>query len=220
MQPRKLSSYHARRGKLGESLPLAVVAVEKFYENQTQYRREMESKMCQWVWGQLHIPEACGDGFCYSVNDFGSFAALNSQELAASLYFHVLSFGLSVVIQVRDELERNVFGRIALPPPVPASGRRLQLGDRQLGPAFCASPIYGANPFPGGTEWTIAQGDLFKGMLNLKQIHALAEEKVILSAAAGEASHELDVLVKVSSTTVHSLLVNYEHSFSALQSIF
>jgi hypothetical protein len=57
-------------------------------------------------------------------------------------------------------------------------------------------------------------------MLNLKQIHALAEEKVILSAAAGEASHELDVLVKVSSTTVHSLLVNYEHTFSALQSIF
>lgn len=194
--------YLARRGKLTSNLPLAVIAAQK-------YGKKVETDLLQWVWGELHIARASGDHIRYSVNDFGGFKeGDNSVTKALALYLHVLSFGLEIAVQVRNELETNT-----LPSPLPASGLTLRVKDIELGPLFCASPIHGANSFQTSTvpskQLNISQGDMFKGKVkNLREILAMSKNKPFFLSSAAVIESQLEVLVKVSSVAVHRYLVH------------
>ncbi len=118
----------------------------------------------RWVSAQLHVPAANGDFFYYSVKDFGRFDEPDSVEKALSLYFDTMCAGLKVAVQVRDELA----GLVTLSPAVAASGRQLIVGGTHLTQVeLCASPISGGNPTKWGNGYSISQGELFKGKLNV-----------------------------------------------------
>jgi hypothetical protein len=175
-------------------------------------------KRVRWVSGQLHVPEANGNRFYFSVNDFGHFDESDSVEKALSLYLNTMCLGLKVAIQVRDELV--VAGGGALSPAVPASGHQLMVGETHLKQMeFCASPIRGANPTKCGEIYSIGQGELFKGKLNVFSTLQQARRKLVFLSSSVSKTAELDVLIKVSSTTVHSILVNPQNAFGALKDI-
>jgi hypothetical protein len=201
--------YHARRGKLdGDEplMPLALVAAavktkrSAITKMNSKSTKEKLLERVRWVSGQLRVPKTCGNHFYYSVKDFGHFGDELSLEHALSLYLDTLLFGLKVAVQVCDEF---VNGNLSSPQP--ASGRYLMIGEKHLTPTLCASPIKGANPIPGVTGRSINQGELFHGKLNLGVI--FAEHGVIFKSPTVDTTQELEVLVKVSSTAVHSLLV-------------
>ncbi len=201
--------YHVRRGKLDGNellLPLAMVTAavktDRSVKNESNLKSKQQEPLVRvrWVSGQLHVPKACGDRFYYSVKDFGHFGDELSLEHALSLYLDTLLFGLKVAVQVCDEF---VNGNLSSPQP--ASGRYLMIGEKHLTPTLCASPIKGANPIHGVTGRSINQGELFHGRLKLDEI--FAERRVIFKSSTVDRTQELEVLVKVSSTAVHSLLV-------------
>jgi hypothetical protein len=168
----------------------------------------------QWVSGQLHVPKACGGRFLYSLKDFGCFDDELSIENALSLYIDTMLFGWKVAVQVRDELVNK-----ELSPALPASGRNLMLDGKRLTPTFCASPIGGANPIPGVIGRAINQGDLFQGKLNFQEVTDAAVKKLVLLSSDVDATEERDVLVKVSSIAVHSLLIHPDKAYIALRNI-
>jgi hypothetical protein len=199
--------YHVRRGKLDGDEPLlplamvtAAVKTDRSVKNESNSKSKKQKPpvRVRWVSGQLHVPKACGDRFYYSVKDFGHFGDELSLEHALSLYLDTLLFGLKVAVQVCDEF---VHGNLSSPQP--ASGRYLMIGKTLLTPTFCASPIKGANPIPGVTGRSINQGELFHGTLRLDEI--FADRRVLFKSPTVDTTQELEVLVKVSSTAVHSL---------------
>jgi hypothetical protein len=130
--------------------------------------------------------------------------------------------GLKVAFEVFDDL----VGNARPPPPVTASGRQLVLGNADLKQLeLCASPMSAANPTKWARlidqkwaePWTISQGELFKGRLSsVRGILEEDEDALIFQSSEVVAPLELDVLVKVSSTAVHSVLVNPITNFLAL----
>jgi hypothetical protein len=228
--------YHARRGKLGkEPLPMAIVAATKeelinddddddqvelaaasTKEVEPDAKKARKLQRTRWVSGQLHVPEALGNRFHFSVKDFGCFDDENSVENALALYFETMLFGLKVAVEVLHELA----GDVPLSPPVPASGQHLMIGSAHLEQLeYCASPIVGANPTRWSDIWSIKQGDLYVGKLKVRStVEDVNNTVEFLSSNVG-ATAELDVLVKVSSTAVHSVLVNPKDTFTALTSI-
>jgi hypothetical protein len=213
--------YHARRGKLdGDEplLPLALVTAAVKTDRSLKKNKSLESKqqkpfeLVRWVSGQLHVPKACDDCYYYSVKDVGHFGDELSVENALSLYLDTLLFGLKVAVQVCNEY---VNGNLS--PPQPMSGRYLMIGENFLTPTLCASPIKGANLIPGVTGRSINQGELFHGTLRLDE--TFADHLVLFKSPTVDTTQELGVLVKVSSTAVHSLLVHPHYSSTALSSI-
>jgi hypothetical protein len=181
-------------------------------DKQPDVKKARKLARCQWVSAQLHVPKAAGGRFFFSVKDFGCFDEPSSVEKALSLYFDTMSSGLRVAVQVFNEVAKGA----ALSPPVPASGRLLMVGNTHLDQIeFCASPIRGANPTRWGKKYSIGQGDLFKGKMNASGFLNEAKRNVIFLPSQADGTAELDVLVKVSSTAVHSVLVNPDHAFEA-----
>jgi hypothetical protein len=218
----RVVQYHARRGKRDGEMPLLPLAILAAVKRDTIVKTETipESKKhktperVRWVSGQLHAPMACGNSFYYSVKDFGHFNDELSVENSLSLYLDTMLFGLKVAVQVCDEF---VNGNLS--PPLPASGSNLMVGNKRLTPTLCASPIKGANPIPGVTGRSINQGELFHGKLKLDKIFDAAKRDLVFRAPQVDTTQELDVLIKVSSTAVHSLLVSPRSAASALRSI-
>jgi hypothetical protein len=175
-------------------------------------------KRARWVSGQLHVPEALGNRFYFSVKDFGCFDDENSIENALALYLETMLFGLNVAIQVLHELADA--DDVPPSPPVPASGQRLMIGSAPLAQLeYCASPIVGANLTKFGETWTVTQGDLYIGKLAVHGFLKFARSKVVFLSRGVNETVELDVLVKVSSTAVHSVLVNPLSTYDALREI-
>jgi hypothetical protein len=184
---------------------------------QPDAKKSKKLERCRWVSAQLHVPEATGDRFYYSVKDFGRFHEADSVEQALSQFFDTMLSGLQIAAQVCDELAKKFF---RLTPAVPASGQQLMVGKTHLKQVeFCASPIPGANLTKWGDNYPISQGELFKGKMDVSGILRQAHPKVVFLSNQVDGTVELDVLVKVSSTAVHSLLVNPADTFLALMEI-
>jgi hypothetical protein len=128
-------------------------------------------------------------------------------------------FALKIAIGVRND--RNAG---SIPLPVPASGRFVKIGKEKLDQvlSFCASPIDGAARIPNSTNtiWKITQGDLFRGQINLRSILHQSQVTFLAFTNEPEANTETaQVLVKVSSTAVHDLLINPSDSTAALYAL-
>jgi hypothetical protein len=170
------------------------------------------------------MPEACGDRITYSVEDFGAFFEQNSaKEIdscihAMRLYLNTLLFSLKIAIGVRDKLNA---GRIPL--PVPASGQVVKIGDTELGNilSFCASPIQDAKSIPNSknTQWTISQGDLFRGKVNVYDILKEFNPRCVRFLTTTENTEAVEVVVKVSSKAVHNILSDPLKAHAAMQDL-
>jgi hypothetical protein len=180
----------------------------------------------QWVSASIAIPEDCGGQFTYTVRDYERFCTdprLESQliEQALVLYVETITFGLRYALNVLVSIDKG--DRVS---PKPASGHTLKIGEQVLfGCAFCASPIQQANSFVHrlpGEKWTITQGELFAGVLNLRRKFYLANnaEYVDFLDHKTEKPDKARVLVKVSSRTVHFLLIDPFNAYTALETIY
>jgi hypothetical protein len=208
--------YHARRGVLGKYLPLAIIAGRRNKPNGNSLNR------LRWVSGRLEIPEACGGRFHFCVEDFGHFHHDTDEEEDASVknalavYLDTVLFGLTEAIKVHNDLVEN-----RMRPAVPASGQCLMIGEALLDLRFCASPIPGANPLETSNEddsWIISQGDLFTGKLNVSETLMRSRSERI-DFFAETFSKEVDVIAKVSSLTVHNILIDPRTALSALKTL-
>jgi hypothetical protein len=238
--------FHARRGVLGNHLPLALLAGKKkdpVYEPITETEQEVldtekqtklldetpevlqdKANKLQWVSGRLEVPLACGDRFYFNVQDFGPFCDDGGEEeeicarQAASLYLETLLFGLTAALSVQS----NFASDGPLRPAVPASGQFLKIdGKTILNLSFCSSPIPGANVVSHdrkSSNWKTSQGELFKGRLSVNDLFPKKTSSVLLFFDT-KLSHEGDVVVKVSSIAVHKLLVAPVKAWIALRTI-
>ncbi len=179
-------------------------------------------KRLRWVGARLNCPEICGDRFTFTVEDFGHFFEdekeneRESVSRAVRLYLDTALFALKIAIGVRND--RNAG---SIPLPLPASGRFVKIGKEKLDQvlSFCASPIDGAARIPNSTNtiWKITQGDLFRGQINLRSI--LHQSQLTFLAFTKTNTETAQVLVKVSSTAVHDLLINPSDSTAALYAL-
>jgi hypothetical protein len=145
-------------------------------------------------------------------------------ERALVLYIDTITFGLKSAFTVLGAIEEDG----EMPPPKPASGQRLMIGGNELLDCqFCASPIHGANAFvtsrgpeDGPNKWTVTQGELFRGTLN---VHAIDFKEGLIVTFFDKKDRKKNsvkkVIVKVSSVAVHYWLVEPLYAFSALHSI-
>jgi hypothetical protein len=252
---------HARRGILGKSLPVAIIAAGKRKLDDSLKRQrltvveepsdtattttttingqaesssddveERETKkqksqgQLRWVFASLGIPEACGDDVTYTVHDFDHFykndvqAEMTSIEQALVLYIDTITFGLKSALTILGDMDRGY-----MRPPKPASGQVLKIGKRTLDWPLCASPIPEANatiaqePSSGGKRsWKVAQGELFTGTLN---VHDVFDDFLYVNFFESAPKESVKVVVKVSSPTVHFLLVDPAYAYSALERI-
>jgi hypothetical protein len=208
--------YHARRGVLGKYLPLAIIAGKRMEPKPNSPTR------LRWVSGRLEIPEACGDCFYYCVEDFGHFHNDTDEEEdesvknALAVYLNTILFGLIEAVKVHNDLVEN-----RMRPAVPASGQCLMIGEALLDLQFCASPIPGANPLEISSEddsWIISQGELFGGKLNVSETLLRSNsERTDFFAETFSESKEVDVIAKVSSLTVHNVLIDPNKALRALE---
>lgn len=205
--------YQARNGVLRPSVPLAVIA--------GRMAAQSSSSRLRWVSGLLHAPVVQGDRFTFSVQDFGGFYSRQSNQdiasaaLAVRLYLDILLFGLKIAIDVC-----NIRSAGTIPFPVPASGQFLMIGEKVLeNVEFCASPIPGARPI--SPLWSISQGDLFKGVVNLHEILKQGDISFIDFRSDDEKQNTADihVLVKVFSTAVHNLLITPLETIATLRDV-
>jgi hypothetical protein len=214
--------YHARSGISEASIiPIAVIAGRRKGDCafSTKTKRPRRLDRLRWVSALLYKPEACGGRYTYSVEGFGHFYDKRLEEKlekdsvaqAVRVYLDALLFGLKLAVRVRDSRNNGT-----IPLPVPASGQIVKLGTKDLTSMlkFCASPIPGAQRI--SEKWTIKQGDLFEGSINLGEI--LNEPNLTCVSFLNETDHtETRVLVKISSKAVHSLLIDPATAMSAIQ---
>jgi hypothetical protein len=235
--------FHARRGILAKSLPVAIIAAkEKAYKrmmhetdpdtmgtdddsleegSQSDANKQNSAIKLRWVSASIQIPEACGDWLTYSVHDFDRFckdlpAERKSIEQALVLYIETVAFGLKSALTILSDIDSGV-----KPPPKPASGQFLKIGKRALDWPLCASPIPGVNAIhhASGRHWTISQGELFSGTLNLRETFDGYQHSYVLFLDDDAANETVQVLVKVSSRAVHFHLIEPSYAFSALERI-
>jgi hypothetical protein len=218
--------YHARRGVLEDHLPLAMVAGKKERNETSDGVEDVKQKKTKlrWVSGSLDVPRACGGQFLYSVTGFGTFENNKEKEKlsvtqAVSVYLETLLFGLIIAKTVQN----NLVNGGTLQPGVPASGRSLMIGDSILNLSFCSSPITGANGVwreSNSRGWKTSQGELFQGRLTVGDIFCESNDISTLCFYDKEvANEEANVVVKVSSITVHKLLIRPKDAFRALDVI-
>jgi hypothetical protein len=142
---------------------------------------------------------------------------LESVEHALAVYVDTVKFGLQCALLVLDAI-----GDDKMLPPKPASGQLLKIGEQVLdGCMFCASPIPRANAFahlgPDKT-WVVTQGELFAGTLNLGGM--LDDDDGDCVNFLGYTQDNANVLVKVSSRTVHFLLIDPKEAYAALEEMY
>jgi hypothetical protein len=195
---------------------------EESDEDEPKAKKVKGKTFLRWVLGRLDIPMACGNAFHFSIQDFDQFHCDNKEkedhsiEMALSVYLDTLLFGVNVGKRVmRYMIEKNI------PPPVPASGQRLIIEQVTLGWHLCASPIVGANPVYDPSDrgcWKVSQGDLFRGKLNLQEMFPASTRRYYSEFALfpHDQTQEVDVLIKVTSTAVHEILVEPRESIHAL----
>lgn len=212
--------HRAKRGVLGDHIPLAMIAGKKKKESLEPISLK-KPPLLRWVSGRLDVPEACGDAFFYFVDDFGQFANDDndgSVEEALSVYVETVLFGLNAAM---DVLKKLATGKMPL--AVPASGQSLMFGQVPLNLQLCASPIQGAvtSDDPSKTHnWTVSHGELFKGKLNVGEVIRNAGVRLVdFRSGRSKRFGALDVLVKVSSTTVHNLFTKPGIAYVALRII-
>jgi hypothetical protein len=174
----------------------------------------------QWVSGAMQVPQACGDSFYYSVHDSGRFSDSGengSIEQAVALYIDTIRFGLEAAIKVQEKLALG-----ETPLAVPSSGQTLMIGNVTLNQLqFCASPIPGAVTSHDPTiakSWTVSQGDLFRGRLNVGEV-VQSYDATFFRRGSKQQTKPSNVLVKVSSTTVHDLFTDLSNPYNALRLI-
>jgi hypothetical protein len=176
----------------------------------------------RWVSGTLHVPPACGGCFYYSINDFGQFSDNDENESikqALAIYVGAVRFGLEAAIKVQKKLAAR-----EIPLAVPASGQALMIGGVMLKQLhFCASPIPGAiaSQNPDVIEsWSASQGELFQGRLNVNVVLQNCSKSFIdFRSGSKQNTVTSDVVVKVSSISVHDLLIRPTDASLALKRI-
>ncbi len=211
--------FRAKRGVLQDSIPLTMIAGEKKGGLDLD---PTENKMLRWVSARLQVPKACGDGFSYTIQDYGQFSDCDhdgSIEQALSVYVETNWYGLVAAIDVQKKLAAG-----KAPIAVPASGQSLMIGDVALDLQLCASPIRGAVTCQDHDQvnslWTVSQGELFRGRLDInKVVQNSGAFFVDFCHGRNKKMGSSDVLIKVSSPTIHHLLVPSSEAWVALEKI-
>jgi hypothetical protein len=156
------------------------------------------------------------------VEDFGHFHNDTDEEEdesvknALAVYLNTILFGLIETVKVQNDLVENT-----MRPAVPASGQSLVIDGAQLELQYCASPIPGANPLETSNEddsWIMSQGELFSGSLNVPETLLRSNSlRIDFFAENVSESKEVDVIAKVSSLTVHNVLIDPMKALHALE---
>lgn len=202
--------HRAKRGVLGNRLPLVIIAG-------LRVGADVARAALRWVSGDIVVPDACGGRFHYTIKDFGYFHSSKSQndwsiEQALSLYIETILFGW---IDAKPVYEQLVQGNIPLAGP--ASGRCPMIGDLLFELPLCASPIPGAVGIEAADQqehFRVSQGELFKGTFNV--FEALQRSDMSVTFAANERTNA-NLLIKVCSPTVHTLLIHPLLAYGALE---
>lgn len=217
--------YHARNGVLRNAarnrrelpnkkkkLPFAVIAGIDSAAGVNEWLR--------WVWGHLICPRVCGNEFKYCVNNFGKFSNKQDEEMesilnALSVYVHTILYGLRVALRVlRDRMENQPYQ------PDPLSGRNLMIGVQHLHWPVFASPIKLPSWVTDPSGYLkIAQGELFRGCLNVHEVLANSNLEAGSFIEFGVNDETIGVLVKVSSKAVHNWLISPSAAFSAMYGV-
>jgi hypothetical protein len=210
----------AKRGVLSDHIPLALIAGKK--KGNFQQPLHQDEPVLRWVSGRLEVPEACGNGFKYSIQDFAKFSNVDHDvsdiEQALSVYVDTILFGLVAAIDIHKKLESG-----EVPSAVPGSGQSLMIGHVKLNLHLCASPIQGASVTSEDgnltDSWAVSQGDLFRGELDVSEVLNKSGALFVNFRDSNRKKESCHVIVKVSSTTVHGLHIPPDKAFDALTTI-
>lgn len=217
--------HRAKRGVLGNHVPLVIIAGQRLYKSDTEtHEPQKQKETVRWVSGDLFVPAACGGDYSYAIKSFGQFHNNNQQdkdrsvEQALSLYIDAFCFGLNDAIAIHRKL---TYGE--LPLARPASGQRLMIGNKPLELQLCASPIPGASVTQDAKErsiWKVSQGEIFKGKIDLfDTLQHSGAKAVVFAPEKGKMLKDAIVLAKISSSAVHNLLINPYFAFKALNEL-
>jgi hypothetical protein len=195
----------------------------------------------RWVSGRIYVPEACGDFFEYAVTGFGGFEPAERNESvdnALSIYLDTLLFGL---LAAREWLMSFVKGESCR--SLPTSGQVVMIGNKKLTlPRPTPTSSHQAAPVgedfltlrgrpgkladvapndnrPYSSEWTINQGEILTGTLNIRHLtqeFRLGEANFL---AFTDQDADVKVAMKISSLSVHDYLTDPMDAFVALNHI-
>jgi hypothetical protein len=158
----------AKRGVLGDHIPLALIAGKR---NASKTRPIPQKQGLRWVSGRLEVPEACGDVYKYSLQDFGKFSSVDNDvtdvKQALSVYVDTVLFGLVPAIDVWKKLASD-----EVPLAVPASGQSLMIGHVKANLQFWANSTRGTitSEEQKQIDWAVSQGDLFWGEMDVSKV--------------------------------------------------
>jgi hypothetical protein len=199
----------AALGQLPESIPFAVVSCRKTGGSNA------DEDECNWVHGNLVVPEACGFRYRFNVDAYGNLVEGTKLENHSSLaaYLHVMSHGLKLASEWLAEAFEAKPALQKTPAPHRLSGRSLHFGtDKPLtrDGETEARLVLVATPVSkyGKCGLHIAQGELFVATVNLQKLRSSVSgpHKVFWCRDTYD-DKETSVLVKVSSRLCFNLLV-------------
>jgi hypothetical protein len=185
------------------------------------------------VSGKIFVPDYCGGSFEYSATGCGNWKENDncaSVKMVVSVYLDTLLFGLEAAQKMLDVIQANKQNTVG---PFPTSGKRLEFGGVELRSTEGGMKLRG-KPMVGGIllnaldddngHWTASQGEIFTGKLNfyeLKQQLAIKQNGRYVPAVVvfKDDDEEVDVVVKVSSLSVHKFLNHPDKAFVALSQV-
>jgi hypothetical protein len=187
----------------------------------------------RWVSAKIYVPKACGEFFMYAVTGYGGFKASEADESvddALSVYLETILFGLRAAVgwMVSKKYNKPCGA-------VPTSGQAVMIGSKdltsatgdenlppiltlrgRLGKIIGKASDQGSLPF----EWTISQGEIFTGKLNICHLTEEVKLNKGVFLAFNKEDTDVEVAVKVSSSSVHGYLTHPAKAWNAFTLIY
>ena len=170
-----------------------------------------EQEMTRWALGHLSIPEACGGGFEFEIDAYGSFET-SGQNVAAA-YLSVMTEGLKLV--------KSLHPSNGAAAPYALSGRCLMFGRVKLKSfQYSASPFTKADNTEQGAL-VVNQGEFWKGTIPAEVFNDMTRQSPWKCCFASKEASAVagPLLIKVSSRPVYNSLIDPKDAFSAINRI-
>jgi hypothetical protein len=207
-------------GQLEDVVPWAVIVGAKKDTRRKRKTKRVSIESNRWVSGKIVVPQVCAEHFTYKVTGFGRMNDNKSDDDdaiadAVSVYLETILFGLGAAKRFADSPKPVQF--------VPASGKMVKIGTKELNLTLRSSATMGRSSqnLPNdGNQWSICQGEIFTGRLNIHDIvQADLVERGVLFVFNKE-DQEVDVVVKVVSLAVHGYFTQRDSPLRGIERIY
>jgi len=197
-----------------KEIPVMVLAGKrKGMGDENAKKRRINDDKLSFVRGDVHIPERFGGGLEYSVSCFGDFKQYK-EGIAA--YINTLSFGAAAA-------EEACKHDISKPLAMLCSSEYKLLQSTIPECNLIASPISGDERFGPSPRLRVYQGELYEAVLSREFVKNVSAKAIWISKelhpVRSNMGEQAKVLIKVSSSAVHKILVMPFKTASAFKNL-